>query len=73
MLKECHRSLQVLQLSLVKKSFVCCTVRTVEMFDRLKEGLEAKHLRTTTYNLEQMNIWYYLKYADIVLLEVALG
>ena len=43
------------------------------MFDRLKEGLKAKSLRIAMHYLEQTNTWYYLKYADIVLLEVTLG
>ena len=43
------------------------------MFDRLKENLKAKGLRIAMHYLVQMNTWYYLKYAEIVLLEVTLG
>ena len=47
-------------------------MRTKELFSRFKEGLEAKGLAVTEHVLEQQNVWYYMKYAEIVLLEVSL-
>ena len=49
----------------------------MELFSRFKEGLEAKGLTVTEHVLEQpqppqQSVWYYMKYAEIVLLEVSL-
>ena len=40
------------------------------MFDRFQSRLEEKHLHFLSHHLEQRNVWYYDKYADIVLLEI---
>ena len=56
----------------VFRAFICCTVRTEELFSRFKKGLETKGLSVTEHVLEQQNVWYYMKYAEIVLLEVSL-
>jgi len=54
----------------VKKAYICCTVRTADMFDRFQSRLEENHLHFLLHPLEQKNVWYYDKYADIALLEI---
>ena len=55
---------------LVKKALICCTVRTAEMFDRFLKNCEDRNLKTATHYLKQTNLWYYIKIAEIVLIEV---
>lgn len=52
------------------RSFICCTIRTIELYQRFKKGIENCGLKTAEHKLEQKNIWYYNKYADIVVLEI---
>ena len=52
----------------METAFICCTIRTEELFNRFKSGMEKKY-RIVEHELEQKNIWYYFKYARIVLLE----
>lgn len=53
------------------RAYVCCTVRTRELYERFVKGIEAKGLKAVEHVLEQKDVWYYLKYAEIVVLEVA--
>ena len=53
----------------MKKALICCTVRTKELYDRFKNGI-AKKCHVVEHELEQKQIWYYLKYTRIVLLEI---
>lgn len=53
----------------MKKALICCTVRTEELYDRFKSGI-AKRCHVVEHELEQKQIWYYLKYTRIVLLEI---
>ena len=55
---------------LVKKALICCTVRTAEMFDRFLINCENRDLKTAVHSLKQTNLWYYVKIAEIVLIEV---
>lgn len=54
----------------METAFICCTIRTEELFNRFKSGMEKKY-RIVEHELEQKNIWYYFKYARIVLLEIS--
>lgn len=55
----------------MRKAYICCTVRTRELYERFVKGIGAKGLKSVEHALEQKNVWYYLKYAEIVVLEVA--
>ena len=55
---------------IVKKAFISCTVRTIELFALFKEKLQKKKLSYNEVNLEKGDVWYYQKYSDIVMLEI---
>lgn len=52
------------------RSYICCTVRTAELYDRFKSGIVSLGLCTIEHFLEKKDVWYYNKYADIVVLEI---
>lgn len=52
------------------RSYICCTVRTAELYDRFKTGIVSLGLHTVEHFLEKKGVWYYNKYADIVVLEI---
>ena len=57
-------------LFLGQKSYICCTVRTTELYSQFINGLAQNGLQLHEHYLEQKNVWYYDKYADIVVVEI---
>ena len=57
-------------LLIVSRSYICCTVRTSELYSRFKDSIESFGLQTKEHYLEPKGIWYYTKIADIVVLEI---